>query len=207
MREARTREYRSSTPRKRPPTPGRVLHAAWGIACLCSVLVAIAVAVATTAFHLIPLAVTSGSMEPAVPVHSMIFVEEVAPADVRVGDIITFDPPGRTTRVTHRVVARERSGSRWYFKTKGDANPTVDDWRRGLAQPERYRGDVTYGGGPAIRHVATVPFAGWISVLGAVPRLRTALVLAPFLLVGLSLLTAIWRRPRGVAYPYVPAGA
>src|SRR5215218_8467344 len=108
------------------PSAGRVLHAAWAIGCLCSVVVAIAATVATTAFHLIPLAVTSGSMEPTLPVHSMILVEHVRAADVRVGDIITFDPPGRTTRVTHRVVARERSGTRWYFQTKGDANPAVD---------------------------------------------------------------------------------
>lgn len=210
MRAPATREYRSSALPKRPLTPGRVVHGAWAIACLCSVLVAVAVGVATTAFKLIPLAVTSGSMEPAVPVHSLIFVKEVAADDVRIGDIITFDPPGPTTRVTHRVVARERSGSRWYFQTKGDANPTTDDWRRGLPNPERYRGDLTYGNEPAIRHVATVPFAGWISVLGAVPRLRTALVLTPFALVGLALLTAIWRGPRGprgAADPFAPASS
>lgn len=167
---------------------------------------AIVMAVATAGYHLIPLAVTSGSMEPAMPPHSLILVKKVDADDVRVGDIITFDPPGSTGRVTHRVVARERSGSRWYFRTKGDANPAPDDWRRGLDRPERYRRDVTYGDGPAARHVATIPYLGWISVLGAVPRLRSALVLIPFALVGVLLLRAIWRRPlrldtRGVSSP------
>ena len=81
----------------------------------------------------------AGAWSRAMPAHSLIFVKEVRPGDVRVGDIITFDPPGRSGRVTHRVIARERVGGRWYFRTKGDANPAPDDWRRGLAHPERYR--------------------------------------------------------------------
>ena len=189
------REYRSDRHRPRPAAVHRALHFAWALACYGTLLTAIGVGAATAAFHVVPLAVTSGSMEPAMPVHSLIFVKEVRPADVHVGDIITFDPPGPIGRVTHRVVARERSGARWYFQTKGDANPAPDDWRRGLAHPERYRRDVTYRGGPAVRHVATIPYVGWISALGAVPRLRTALVLIPFALVGGALLTAIWRRP------------
>jgi signal peptidase I len=197
---------RASDRRRNPAAVRRALNVAWAIACYWTLLMAIVMAVATAGYHLIPLAVTSGSMEPAMPAHSLILVKKVDADDVRVGDIITFDPPGPTGRVTHRVVARERSGSRWYFRTKGDANPAPDDWRRGLDRPERYRRDVTYGDGPAVRHVATIPYLGWISVLGAVPRLRSALVLIPFALVGVLLLRAIWRRPlrldtRGVSSP------
>ena len=189
------REYRSDSRRNRPATVRRALHLAWATACYGTLLLAIAMAVATAALHLTPLVVTSGSMEPAMPAHSLILVQEIDPRDVRIGDIITFDPPGPIGRVTHRVVARARSGLHWYFTTKGDANPAPDDWRRSLVRPERYRHDLTYGDGPAIRHVATIPYVGWISVLGAVPRLRTALVLMPIVLVGFFLLMAIWRRP------------
>jgi signal peptidase len=189
------RSYRSGRQRKPLAAARRALHVAWAIACICTLLTAIATAVATAALHLVPLAVTSGSMEPVLQAHSMILVKEVDADDVRVGDIITFDPPGSTTRVTHRVVARQRSGSHWYFQTKGDANPARDDWRRGLEHSERYRADVTYGNGPAIRHIATIPHVGWISVLGTVPLLRTVLVLLPFVLVAVCLLAAIWRRP------------
>jgi len=189
--------HRSGRQRKPLAAARRALQVAWAIACICTLLTAIAMAVATAAFRLVPLAVTSGSMEPVLPAHSMILVKEVDADDVRVGDIITFDPPGATTRVTHRVVARRRSGSHWYFQTKGDANPAPDDWRRGRDRSERHRADVTYGDGPATRHMATIRYLGWISVLGTVPLLRTVLILLPFVLVGVCLLAAIWRRPGG----------
>lgn len=174
---------------------GRVVGAVWAFACVAAVLASVALAVATLGLHLVPLAVTSGSMEPRMPAQSLIFVKEVDPGDVRVGDIITFDPPGSTGRVTHRVIARERSGSRWYFGTKGDANPAPDDWRRGLANPERYRAEVSFGDGPAVRHVATIPHLGAIGVLDRLPWVRTALLLIPLTLIGVALLRAIWRRP------------
>jgi signal peptidase I len=134
-------------------------------------------------------------MEPAMPTHSLILVERVNAADVRVGQIITFDPPGPTPRVTHRVVARTFKGGRWYFTTKGDANPAPDDWRRGLVHPERYERGISYAGGRAVRQVATIPYAGYAAELGAFPRLRAALVLLPFAGIAFSLLLAIWRRP------------
>jgi signal peptidase len=188
-----TREYRCESRPSRPGGIPRSLPGAWAIAWVTAVLVSAGLAVATLGLHLVPLAVTSGSMEPRMPARSVIFVKEVDPGDVRVGDIITFDPPGPTGRVTHRVIARERAGAHWYFRTKGDANPAPDDWRRGLAHPERYRADVSFGAGPAVRHVATIPYVGWISVLGSVPWLRTALLLVPLALIGISLLRAIWR--------------
>jgi len=196
---ARTGHPRAqATGRRRQPLAAarRAARIGWLVACIGGLLVAIAMAVGTARFQLIPLAVMSASMEPALPVHSMILVKEVDPEDVRVGDIITFDPPGPTPRVTHRVVARERRDSRWYFRTKGDANPAPDDWRRGTDHPERLRREVTYGNRPAIRQVATIPHLGWIAALGAYPRVRMALFLAPFVAVGVCLLRAIWRPRR-----------
>lgn len=186
---------RASREFRRPRAARRALQITWAIGWVAAVLASVGMAIATLGFHLVPLAVTSGSMEPRMPAHSLIFVKEVDAGDVHVGDIITFDPPGRTGRVTHRVIARERSGGRWYFRTQGDANPAPDDWRRGLTHPERYRPDVTFGSGPAVRLVATVPRVGWISVLGARPGLRVALLMAPLALIGITLLRAIWRAP------------
>jgi signal peptidase I len=166
---------------------------AWTCACLATILGAVLIALGATRYDLTPLTVESGSMEPTLPVHSLILVEEARPRDVHVGDIITFDPPGPTPRVTHRVVARERvEGSGWYFRTKGDANPAPDDWRRGLDHPERYKPGVTYGDGPALRHVATIPHAGLIGTL-VPPRVRLALLLLPLAWIGVRLLVAIWR--------------
>jgi signal peptidase I len=44
---------------------------------------------------------------------------------VRVGEVVTFRPPGTTTVYTHRVVKVLADGS---FKTAGDALGTVDPW-------------------------------------------------------------------------------
>lgn len=69
--------------------------------------------------------VLSGSMEPEMPVGSLIYVKEGAPEDVREGDIIAFygslDDSGI---ITHRAVKNNVvSGT---FQTKGDANAKAD---------------------------------------------------------------------------------
>jgi signal peptidase len=69
--------------------------------------------------------VLTGSMEPALQTGGLVFVQEVHPADVSASDIISFeDSRGKT--VTHRVVSVERTETGLGYKTKGDANSTVD---------------------------------------------------------------------------------
>ena len=66
--------------------------------------------------------VVSGSMEPALPVGSVVYVESAGVSQIRAGDIIAFDDEG--TVVTHRVIeSRPQEGA---FITKGDANPSFD---------------------------------------------------------------------------------
>ena len=76
--------------------------------------------------------VVSGSMEPTIPVGSMIFVR---PVD---GDVIAFSSNGVV--VTHRVVENQRLGKQ--FITKGDANATEDmeriDYEELLGRVERH---------------------------------------------------------------------
>ncbi len=66
--------------------------------------------------------VTSGSMEPELPVGSVIYVEHVKPESVQPGDIIAFYVDA--TVVTHRVV--ENRFVEGEFVTKGDANEMED---------------------------------------------------------------------------------
>lgn len=47
--------------------------------------------------------VISGSMEPEYPVGSLIYVKEVKPSEVQVGDVITFVLSNKTP-ATHRVI-------------------------------------------------------------------------------------------------------
>ncbi len=66
--------------------------------------------------------VISGSMEPAIPVGSAVYVKPVQPAEVQPGDVIAFYSGGSV--VTHRVVQNDPTQSR--FVTKGDANAQPD---------------------------------------------------------------------------------
>ena len=66
--------------------------------------------------------VVSGSMEPELPVGSVIYVERVNPESVQSGDIIAFYVDA--TVVTHRVV--ENRFVEGEFITKGDANENTD---------------------------------------------------------------------------------
>ena len=69
--------------------------------------------------------VISGSMEPEIPVGSLVYVEGAQPEDMEVGDVVAFYG-GRDANaiITHRVV--ENRLIMGEFITKGDANQTND---------------------------------------------------------------------------------
>lgn len=69
--------------------------------------------------------VISGSMEPAIPIGSLIYVQEGNPEEVEADDIIAFYSGGQDgSIITHRVVNNNVvSGT---FITKGDANAGED---------------------------------------------------------------------------------
>lgn len=73
------------------------------------------------------LAVLSGSMEPRMAVGAMVFTRPVDPAEVAVGEVITFvRPGGQGELVTHRVVGVDATGPVPAFTTQGDANDVAD---------------------------------------------------------------------------------
>lgn len=69
--------------------------------------------------------VISGSMEPAIPTGSLVYVKGVPPEDVEEDDVIAFyGSMDGASIITHRVVANSEIMSE--FITKGDANDTKD---------------------------------------------------------------------------------
>ena len=66
--------------------------------------------------------VVSGSMEPALPTGSIVYVEHVEPETVEPGDIIAYNVDGSV--ITHRVV--ENHFVEGEYVTKGDANEKED---------------------------------------------------------------------------------
>lgn len=89
----------------------------------CVLAVALCLCVMIFFFHIKPVVVVSGSMEPEIPVGSLVFIDQrdqsVDPGDVlayRIGD--TMD-----TIIVHRVVDQNNDGT---YITKGDSNDTAD---------------------------------------------------------------------------------
>ena len=84
--------------------------------------------------------VQSGSMEPEYPVGSVVYVKEVDPAELTVGDVITFNLSD-TTRGTHRIIEVVEEDGALAFKTKGDANDYADS---GYVLPQKIVGKVIF---------------------------------------------------------------
>ena len=131
------------------------------------------------------LAVRSGSMSPEMPVGSLAVTRHLPAANLQVGDVIAFHPPGQPDIVvTHRIVDRQvieqpGQGPATVLTTKGDANPAPDSWRLVAA-------------GTAELRVAVVPDAGYaLTVLGD-PSGRMAVLIVPAVLLAISLLVELW---------------
>lgn len=137
----------------------KMLSKAWEILTTIVVLLAFMLAVLLVGVRLAglkPFAVMSGSMEPAYPVGALIYIKDAEPAEIRVGDPITYVMNAEQLVSTHRVVkidvvhtvqkpvtddlgcpVQGDDGnplyedvplveSAYYFTTKGDANPVQD---------------------------------------------------------------------------------
>lgn len=68
--------------------------------------------------------VISGSMEPDIPLGSLVYVHEIDPAAVVEGDVIAYYGGTNGSIITHRVVYNQTVAKN--FITKGDANDIED---------------------------------------------------------------------------------
>ncbi len=108
-----------------------ILKKYWNLATTVLVAAAAILAVLLAGARLLGLqvfAVLSGSMEPAYPVGSLIYVKKVDHRQLDEGDVITFLLDESTT-ATHRILEVVPDGqdpSVVRYRTKGDANDTAD---------------------------------------------------------------------------------
>ncbi len=128
--------------------------------------------------------VLTGSMRPAMPPGSIAVLVPVDPAELKVGDVVTFEAPvGGHPVVTHRIIHLAERGEHPVIQTQGDANASPDPWKARISSA------------PAWRRAAVVPAAGWLIQGLRSPHLRLALLyLVPGLLL-VSWMISIWSRP------------
>jgi signal peptidase I len=126
--------------------------------------------------------ITGGSMTGAIPKGAVIYSRITPVEQLRVGDIITFHPPGAASAVTHRIIGIEKGpGGRPAFSTKGDFNKTADPWNPVLVnepQQARYR--------------FHIPLFGYLLAALALRNVRIALIGLPAVVIALSLLWSLW---------------
>ena len=100
---------------------------------ICNILstIILVVLLAAAAVILVPMllgnkemAVLSGSMEPTIPVGSLVYVKPIEASKLEVGDVCTYYLSDGETFVTHRVISIDPDAQT--LVTQGDANEDPD---------------------------------------------------------------------------------
>ena len=105
--------------------------------------------------------VFTGSMEPTVPVGSIVIIKPTDPNTLQKGEIICFKFSGSTS-ITHRITNITNEG----FITKGDANEDPDTWTVGK---ENVIGKLIF----------IIPYIGYIGYFVKTPIGFTLLIIIP----------------------------
>lgn len=130
----------------------------------------------------------TGSMTPAFPQGSVAVAQRTPLAEVRIGDVVTIDRPGRLP-ITHRVIGVEPEGDLASIRLRGDANRVAD--------PAPYVVD------HVSRVVLALPAPLWaLRWIGTAPVETGAVVLA-----ALAVVWALWPRTRETVAPRVAPSA
>ncbi len=152
--------------------------------CVAALIVVVAVLIVPGLLGLQRYVITGGSMTGTIPKGAVIYSRITPVEQLRAGDIITFNPPGYSSAVTHRIVAVETGpDGGTAFRTKGDFNEAPDPWNPvKLNEPQQ------------ARYVFQVPLLGYMLAALSARTVRIALIGLPAVLIALSLLWSLWRQ-------------
>ncbi|HEX5713442.1 MAG TPA: signal peptidase I [Solirubrobacterales bacterium] len=150
---------------------------------LCLALAAILLIPAALGFQ--RYVIVSGSMSGTYDKGAIVFDREVPVDDLKVGDVITYEPPPGTFSqdlVTHRIawIGIDKEGERT-FRTKGDANPGADPWTFNLEQANQAKVEFS------------VPYVGYLLAGLSIPAVRMLAIGLPALVIAFLILAGIWR--------------
>lgn len=151
----------------------------------------IALAVVAAGAMLVPSALgyeryvlVGGSMSGTISMGSLVFDETVPTSSLRVGDVITFLPPGQTRQVTHRIRSIRNVNHQRVFRTKGDANHFIDPWK------------VTFPQRTQAKFKLAIPHLGWPFIWLAVRWHRFLALGVPVLIIALVNLMGVMKDAR-----------
>ena len=88
------------------------------------IIIILAIWFAIGIFPIKPVSIASGSMQEELHIGDIAIIKKCNSNDVNVGDIIEYQMEGYT--VIHRIVAKNQSKGKFFFKTKGDNNEQPD---------------------------------------------------------------------------------
>jgi signal peptidase I len=151
--------------------------------CVAALIAVVALVLVPGLLGLQRFVITGGSMTGTIPKGAVIYSKVVPASSLKVGDIITFAPPGYGEAVTHRIVAVEAGpDGKTAFTTKGDFNEAADPWN-----------PITLNEPQQARYVFQVPLLGYVLAALGARSARIVLIALPAFLIALSILWSLWR--------------
>ena len=161
----------------------RVFKALVTLMCLAALAIVVLVIVVPALLGLQRYVITGGSMTGTISKGSVIYSRLTPVEQLKVGDIITFYPPGLSAPVTHRIVGIDAGqDGKLVYRTKGDFNEAADPWKVNLVEPRQ------------ARYVFHIPGIGYFLALLAIRQVRMILIGLPALIIALSLLWSLWSK-------------
>lgn len=153
-----------------------------------AVVLAIVLALGPRLFHYHVFDVLSGSMTPTIPIGAAVVDREEPALNLQVGDVITFQEPGRPgVYITHRVAAIDQNGAAIQVATKGDANGARDPWALPYAPTDT-----------VLKVAFSAPVVGFVLGFLGTP-LGRLLLIAAVVVAAVAFLADLWgiRKPSG----------
>jgi signal peptidase len=150
--------------------------------CIAASVLVVLVVLVPAVLGLQRYVITGGSMTGTIAKGSVVYSRLTPVVQLKVGDIITFVPPGQTNPVTHRIVSiGAGDDGRRVFRTKGDFNKAADPWQFTFPQPQQ------------ARYVYRIPYVGFLLAVLSIRSVRTLSIGLPAIVIAVSLLWSLWR--------------
>ena len=161
----------------------RVLKGIVTLLCVGAIVIVVLIVVVPALLGLQRYVITGGSMTGTISRGSVIYSRLTPTDQLKVGDIITFYPPGHSEPVTHRIIAIDKGqDGRLAFHTKGDFNQVADPWKVNLVQPKQ------------ARYLMHIPYIGYVLAALAIRQVRMILIGLPALVIAISLIWSLWTK-------------